>query len=108
MTIPINGAMKIEQAGALRTAVYEHTPERQGHANGAKPKSVKSRLGNLAFSIPLVRGGAEFYPSALDTGKRSERALKPAMAEMYIQGVTTRKVSGEPENSAGWTSTPSM
>ena len=41
--------------------------------------------------MPQVRG-AEFYPSFLEKGARSERALKLALAEMYVQGVSTRKV----------------
>jgi putative transposase len=94
MTILINEAMKVERAGALRASPYERTPDRRGHANGYKPKNVKSRLGNLALQIPQVREGIDFYPSALEKGERSERALKLAMAEMYIKGVTTRKVSG--------------
>ena len=36
---------------------------------------------------------ARFYPSALERGERSERALKLAVAEMYVQGVSTRKVA---------------
>ena len=94
MTILINEAMKIERASVLQATAYERTPNRQGHANGYKPKNVKSRLGNLGLQVPQVRGGIEFYPSALEKGERSERALKLAMAEMYIKGVTTRKVSG--------------
>ena len=44
--------------------------------------------------MPQVRGeGVEFYPTALDKGIRSERALKVALAEMYVQGVSTRKVT---------------
>lgn len=94
MTILINEAMKIERSHVLQATAYERTPDRQGRANGYKPKSVKSRLGNLELQIPQVRDGIGFYPSALEKGERSERALKLAMAEMYIKGVTTRKVSG--------------
>ncbi|MDF7809324.1 IS256 family transposase [Pontiellaceae bacterium B12219] len=72
-----------------------------GHANGYKPKNVRSRLGNLALQIPQVRGGIEFYPSALEKGERSERALKLSMAQMYIEGVTTRKVSSVLESMCG-------
>lgn len=93
MAILINEAMKIERAQALGAAAYERTPDRQGYANGYKPKHVKSRLGRMALQVPQVRGDIEFYPSALEKGERSERALKLAMAEMYIKGVTTRKVS---------------
>lgn len=103
MAILINEAMKIERANVLQATAYERTPDRQGHANGYKPKHVKSRLGGLSLQIPQVRGGVEFYPSALEKGERSERAMKLAMAEMYIKGVTTRKVSGVLEKLCGLT-----
>ena len=48
-----------------------------------------------------VRGGLKFYPSALDKGVRSEKALKLALAEMYVQGVSTRKVSAVLEQLCG-------
>jgi transposase-like protein len=47
----------------------------------------------MDFAIPQVRGEVDFLPSALDKGGRSERALTLTLAEMYIQGVSTRKVS---------------
>ena len=45
------------------------------------------------MQVPQVRGDVKFYPSALDRGLRSERAMKLAIAEMYVQGVSTRKVT---------------
>lgn len=101
MAILVNEAMKIERANVLKAAAYERTPDRTGHANGYKDKQVKSRLGNLGLQIPQVRGGVEFYPSALEKGERSERALKLSMAQMYIEGVTTRKVSSVLETLCG-------
>lgn len=101
MAILINEAMKIERAKVLKAASYERTPDRTGYANGFKGKQVKSRLGNLELQIPQVRGGVEFYPSALEKGERSERALKLSLAQMYIQGVTTRKVSSVLETMCG-------
>ena len=53
---------------------------------------MKTRLGPTTFAIPQVREGG-FYPSALEKGMRSERALHLALAEMYVQEVSTRKVS---------------
>ena len=50
-------------------------------------------MGDVELRFPLVRGGIDFYPSALGRGVRSEQALTLAMAEMYVQGVSTRKVS---------------
>jgi transposase-like protein len=87
--------MKLERSAFLGAAPYERSEQRRGHANGFKPKRVRSRLGELDLSIPQVRGveGEGFYPRALERGVRSERALKLAVAEMYVQGVSTRKVA---------------
>jgi transposase-like protein len=97
----VNEAMKAERAYALNAAPYERTADRLGHANGFKPKTVNTRLGELTFQIPQVRGEIDFYPSALEKGLRSERALKLAIAEMYVQGVSTRKVNAVLEQLCG-------
>src|SRR4029079_4294086 len=92
MEILLNEAMKLQRSEALRAGPYERTRERRGHANGFKPKKVVSRLGTRQLEGPQTRG-VEFYPTALERGERSERALKLAVAEMYVQGVSTRKVA---------------
>lgn len=89
----LNEAMRLERATALQAQPYERTVERRGYANGYKPKTLATRLGQLELQVPQVRGDVEFYPSALERGLRSERALKLAIAEMYVQGVSTRKVT---------------
>ena len=91
ITILMNEAMKLERSEVLQAAPYQRCEGRRGYANGFKPKTVASRLGKLQLAVPQTRG-VEFYPSALERGERSERALKLAMAEMYVQGVSTRKV----------------
>ena len=91
--ILLNEAMKVERAEALEAMPYERSPKRRGYANGFKAKTVNTRLGRIQVAIPQVRGEVEFYPSALERGVRSERALKLAVAEMYVQGVSTRKVT---------------
>jgi len=93
VSILLNEAMKIERSKALNANPYERSEDRTGYANGFKPKELKSRIGPLSLQIPQVRGDVKFYPSSLEKGIRSERALKTAIAEMYIQGVSTRKVS---------------
>lgn len=97
----INEAMKIERSQALQAQPYERTEDRRGYANGFKDKTVSTRLGKICFSIPQVRGDLDFYPSALEKGIRSERAFKLAIAEMYIQGVSTRKVTSILEELCG-------
>jgi putative transposase len=91
--ILLNETMKVERAQALEASPYERSAKRRGYANGFKPKTVDTRLGRMQVAIPQVRGEVEFYPSALERGVRSERALKLAVAEMYVQGVSTRKVT---------------
>lgn len=92
LQILVNETMKIERSETLRAAPYERTCERQGHANGFKPKTLNTRIGKLELQVPQTRG-VEFYPKSLERGVRSERALKLAVAEMYVQGVSTRKVT---------------
>ena len=97
----VNEAMRLERHHVLQAQPYERTDARKGYANGYKPKTLTSRLGPITFSIPQVRGQTPFYPSALDKGLRSEQALKLALAEMYVQGVSTRKVSAIVEELCG-------
>jgi putative transposase len=99
----VNEAMRQERSQALQAQPYQRTQNRQGHANGFKPKALTTRVGSIQFQIPQVRGGLQFYPSALEKGVRSEQALKLALAEMYVQGVSTRKVSAIVEQLCGTT-----
>jgi transposase-like protein len=87
----INTAMQAERSKHLKANLYERTDQRKGYANGYKPKTVKTRIGDITFDVPQVRDGS-FYPGALEKGLRSERALTMTLAEMYVQGVSTRKV----------------
>jgi|Deesub1362A_J573_1020465.scaffolds.fasta_scaffold02037_2 transposase-like protein len=92
--------VRIERQNYLGTRPYERSPHRRGRANGYKPKSVKTRLGEIRFDVPRV-GEKGFYPQALEKGIRSERALLLALAEMYVQGVSTRKVAAITEQLCG-------
>lgn len=99
--ILVNNAMQEERKQFLQAGEYERTSERTGYANGFKPKTVNTRVGKITFSIPQVRDGG-FYPSALEKGLRSERALTMVLAEMYVQGVSTRKVKEITEQLCGF------
>ena len=98
--ILLNEAMKIERAQVLEAEPYERTEQRRGYANGYKPKTVGTRVGPITFQVLQARH-VEFYPSSLERGMRSERALKLAVAEMYVQGVSTRKVTQVMERLCG-------
>ena len=96
----VNEAMRLQREQHLGAAHYERTDDRRDYANGYKPKTVKTRVGEIQFAVPQVRQG-DFYPDALEKGLRSERALTLAMAEMYVQGVSTRKVAAITEQLCG-------
>jgi putative transposase len=96
----INTAMHAERQHYLGVGPNERSPQRRGQANGYKPKTVTTRVGEITFAVPQVREGG-FYPQALERGLRSERALTLVLAEMYVQGVSTRKVAAITEQLCG-------
>ncbi len=97
----MNEAMKLERSEALKASHYERNDERIGYANGYKPKTISTGLGKITLDIPQARG-MSFFPQSLERGMRSERALKLAIAEMYVMGVSTRKVSEITEQLCGF------
>jgi transposase-like protein len=99
--ILFNAAMLLERQHFLNAEPYERTTQRRDYANGFKSRTLRTRVGELELRVPQVRKG-DFYPSALERGTRSERALKLALAEMYVQGVSTRKVKAITEQLCGF------
>jgi putative transposase len=89
--ILFNAAMQLERQKYLGAQPHERTLQRTGHANGYKDKTLKTRLGQITVAVPQVREGG-FYP----------QALKLALAEMYVQGVSTRKVAAITEQLCGF------
>ena len=88
-----NLAMQFERELHLGAGRYERTEGRTGYANGYKPKTLKTAAGKLLLQVPQVRDSDRpFYPRSLERGSRSDRAIRMAVAEMYIKGVSTRKV----------------
>jgi putative transposase len=107
LRILLNAAMLFEREHFLHAAPYERTTERRDYSNGFKAKRLRTRVGDLDLLIPQVRN-SEFYPQALERGSRSERALKLSLAEMYVQGVSTRKVKAITEQLCGFEVTSSQ
>lgn len=90
----VNQAMIIERQNHIGAVPYQRTEQRNGYANGFKERQLNTRVGALSLRVPQVRGSEEpFFPSALERGQRSEKALTVAVAEMYLQGVSTRRVT---------------
>ena len=90
----MNAAMCLERSAHLRAQPHQRTESRNGYSNGFKPRSLNTSLGKLHLSVPQVReSSSPFQTSLLEKGSRSERALKAAIAEMYLRGVSTRRVT---------------
>jgi len=100
LELVLNAVMKAERDTSLRAGPYERSEKRIGYANGFKEKKLDSRIGKLELQIPQTRGTA-FYPGCIEKGLRSERALKLAVAEMYLKGVSTRRVEKITEQLCG-------
>jgi putative transposase len=86
-----------EHVGA---APYERTENRKGHRNGYKPRKLKTRVGTLDLLVPQDREGA-FSTQLFARYQRSEKALVLALMEMYVEGVSTRKVKDITEELCG-------
>jgi putative transposase len=86
-----------EQLGADR---YERTEERQGYRNGARPRQLTTRVGQLTLRVPQVRDGS-FSTDLFLRYQRSEQALVLALLEMVVNGVSTRKVTRITEELCG-------
>ena len=100
MELFVNECMKIERQQALGVGPHQRGAARRGQANGFKPRRLKTRVGELQLAVPQVRG-AKFYPRVLERGSRSERALRLSLAEMYVEGVSTAKVTRITEKLCG-------
>lgn len=90
-TALFNLAMRLEREQHLGAGLHERSEGRRGYANGYKPKTVDTPAGSLTLRVPKSRGCEEpFFPQSLERGRRSSRAVMLAIAQMYVQGVSTR------------------
>jgi len=85
-------AMEREVSRHVGAALHERAESRMGRRNGYKPRTLKTRVGEVELDVPQVRGCEPYHPSLFGRWQRSERALLAACAEMYFQGVSTRNV----------------
>ncbi len=99
----LNSILKLESATQLKAEPYEHTEERTGSRNGFRERQLTTRLGNITLSVPKHRDGESFHTLIFDNYCRSEAALIATMAEMVVNGVSTRKVSQVMETLCGKT-----
>jgi len=86
---------------------HERTDTRKGHRNGHKPRTLRTRVGTLNLLVPQDREGT-FSTRLFSRYQRNEKALVLALMEMYVEGVSTRKVEDVTEKLCGTTFSKSL
>jgi putative transposase len=92
--------LEAEMTEALGAEKGERTPLRLGHRSGYYGRTLVTRVGKLELRVPQDRTG-RFSTELFERYQRSEKALVAALAEMYVQGVSTRKVKAITEELCG-------
>jgi transposase-like protein len=92
LELGLQALMEAERDAYVGAEPFERTGARRTQRNGYKPRILRTRVGSLELRVPQTRDG-RFYPSLLERYQRSEGALIAALAECYVQGVSTRKVA---------------
>lgn len=93
--------LEAEMEEALQAGKGERTPQRLGYRAGYYPRILVTRVGKLELRVPQDRQG-RFSTQLFERYQRSERALVQALAEMYVKGVSTRKVKAITEELCGY------
>jgi len=93
-------ALEAEMTEALGAEKGERASGRQGYRSGYYGRTLITRVGKLELRVPQDRSG-RFSTELFERYQRSERALVAALAEMYVQGVSTRKVKAITEELCG-------
>jgi putative transposase len=96
----VHAALEAEMAEAVGAAKSERTSLRLAYRSGYYERSLVTRVGTLELRVPQDRAG-RFSTDLFERYQRSEKALVAALAEMYVQGVSTRKVEAVTEELCG-------
>jgi len=96
----IQQVLELEMEEVLQAGKSERTPARRGYRSGYYTRSLVTRVGRLELRVPQDREG-RFSTQLFERYQRSEKALVLALAEMYVQGVSTRKVKAITEELCG-------
>jgi putative transposase len=92
--------LETEMTEHIGAAPYERTERRTGQRNGYKPRTLRTRVGTLNLLVPQDREGT-FSSRLFSRYQRNEKALVLALMEMYVEGVSTRKVKDITEELCG-------
>ena len=96
----LQAALEAEMTEAVGAAKGERTETRLAYRSGYYGRSLITRVGTLELRVPQDRLG-RFSTEMFERYQRSEKALVGSLAEMYVQGVSTRKVKAVTEALCG-------
>ncbi len=96
----VQEVLEPEMTEHIGAAPYERSVTRAGHRNGHKPRTLRTRVGTLNLLVPQDREGT-FSTRLFARYQRNEKALCLALMEMYVEGVSTRKVKEITEELCG-------
>ncbi len=96
----VQEVLETEMTEHIGAAPYERSVTRAGHRNGHKPRTLRTRVGTLNLLVPQDREGT-FSTRLFARYQRNEKALCLALMEMYVEGVSTRKVKEITEELCG-------
>jgi len=96
----VQAILEAEMEAHLGAGRYERTAGRTGYRNGSKPRTLHTRVGSLELQVPQDRDGT-FATEVFGRYQRNEQALVLTLMEMYVQGVSTRKVAAVTEQLCG-------
>ena len=96
----MQSVLELEMEECLQAGRYERSEERTGYRSGYYRRRLVTRVGTISLKVPQDRSG-HFSTQVFEQYQRSEKALVAALAQMYVQGVSTRKVAAITEELCG-------
>src|SRR5690625_3087170 len=100
LTTVFNQLMEEQRTQYINVSEYERSDSRTSQRNGYYERNWTTRIGTLELKVPRTHDG-KFSPTLFERYQRNEKALLASMLEMYISGVSTRKVSNIVEQLCG-------
>ncbi|WP_260620152.1 IS256 family transposase [Gordonibacter massiliensis (ex Traore et al. 2017)] len=92
LELVVNAAMSARADEVCNASWGERTPERENSRNGYRERGLATSVGDVTLRIPKLRSGTFFPDDLIERYCRVDRALVAAVAEMYVMGISTRKV----------------
>lgn len=96
----VQSILEVEMAECLQAGKHERSEQRLGYRSGYYRRRLITRVGTLVLRVPQDRAG-QFSTQVFEQYQRSEKALVASLAQMYVQGVSTRKVAAITEELCG-------